>query len=200
MKRKAKYRCSVDSSHSASKFLNDTGRRSALTLEEALPYTLFAEHLGVRIWTPHDVPGLDQRFIEQLASTDESDWSATTIQVAGKTLIIVNSSHSVRRRANDVVHELAHIILDHTKARLEVSNEGHMWLKSYAKEQEDEADWLSAALLLPRDGLLKIYRRIQDFESIAEIYQVSVDLVRMRVNRTGISKQIHYSKNRKRRA
>lgn len=165
-----------------------------LGLEEALPYRTFAKHLDVRIWKPTDVPGLDDRFVHQLTEVDDSDWSAVTLQVDGNSLIIINSSHSEKRLANDVVHELSHIILDHRKARLEVSDDGHMWLKSYGKDQEEEADWLSAALLLPRDGLLNLYRQNQDLAELSDIYAVSVDLVRMRVNRTGVSKQFKNSR------
>ncbi|XOV85291.1 MAG: ImmA/IrrE family metallo-endopeptidase [bacterium] len=160
-----------------------------LTLEEALPYKQIADHLNVRIWEPRDIPGLEKSAIAQL-SKPESEWSAATLEANGTTLIIVNSAHSEARRANDVLHELAHIILGHSKGRLDVSDDGHLWLKSYGLDQEEEADWLSATMLLPRDGLLALYRRFPDHETIAEIYGVSPELVKMRVNLTGISKQV----------
>ena len=169
-----------------------------LTLQEALRYQVFAKHMGIRIWTPADVPGLTDMSLRQLMVHDDSDWSAVTIQDFKKTVIVVNSSHSERRLANDVTHEISHIILDHQKARLEVSDEGDWWLKAYRSDQEDEADWLAAALLLPRDGLMACYRKTKDFEELAGMFEVSVDLVRMRINRTGIARQLQYSRKIKR--
>lgn len=169
-----------------------------LTQQEALPYEVFAKHMGIRIWVPADVPELTDKSIRQLTVLDDSDWSAVTIQDAGKTVIVVNSTHSERRLANDVTHEISHIILDHQKARLEVSEGGDWWLKAYESDQEEEADWLAAALLLPRDGLMACYRKTQDYEELACIYEVSVELVRMRVNRTGIARQLQHSRKKKR--
>lgn len=165
-----------------------------LTLDEALPYRTFADHLKVRIWTPEQVPDLEQSFVDLLTNESASYWSAVTVQSDGKTRIIVNSSHSEKRLANDVTHELAHLILDHKKARLEISDDGLLWLKSYRKEQEEEADWLAAALLLPREGLMSVYRKTTDIVNLSNIFEVSTDLVNMRINRTGITKQLSYSK------
>ena len=172
--------------------------RKALGLapDEAVPYQLFADHLNVRLWTPEDVPGLEEKHVHQLTVVDGSDWSAVTLNANGEYVVIVNSSHSERRLANDVVHELSHIILDHKKARLDISEHGHLWLKSYGKEQEDEADWLAGAILLPRDGLLQVYRKSRDIQEVADRFLVSADLVRMRINRTGIQRQLHHSGNR----
>ena len=169
-----------------------------LTLQEALRYQVFAKHMGIRIWTPADVPCLTDKSLRQLTIHDESDWSAVTIQDFAKTVIVINSSHSERRLANDVAHEISHIILDHQKARLEVSDEGDWWLKAYRPDQEEEADWLAAALLLPRDGLMACYHKSQDHEELASIFEVSVDLVRMRINRTGIARQLQFSRKRTR--
>lgn len=164
-----------------------------LALDDAMPYGLLAEHLRVRLWNPHDIPGLEEKYVHQLTVVDKHDWSAVTVNVSGKSVVIMNSSHSERRLANDVVHELAHIILDHRKARLDVSDDGHMWLRTYSNDQEEEADWLAGALLLPRDGLLKVYRECRDDQIVADNFLVSVDLARMRINRTGIRRQVDRS-------
>jgi Zn-dependent peptidase ImmA (M78 family) len=54
------------------------------------------------------------------------------------------------------MHELAHIELRRAPARVEVSETGLLLLSDYADEQEQEADWLAAALLLPLDGLIQL--------------------------------------------
>jgi Zn-dependent peptidase ImmA (M78 family) len=52
------------------------------------------------------------------------------------------------------MHELAHLILKHVPARVDVSKTGLLLLSEYSDQQESEADWLAAAILLPRDALV----------------------------------------------
>jgi hypothetical protein len=163
-----------------------------LTQTEALCVDTLASYMGVRIWQPEDVPGLEQNDIHQLCCDGKNEWSAVTIEAAGKIVIIINPTHHKTRRANDVAHELAHIILDHSKARIDIADDGLMWLKTYPKTLEDEANWLAATMLLPRDGLLKVCLENNTLESIASIFGVSTALVRMRINRTGISRQLKH--------
>jgi len=161
-----------------------------LHIEDPFPYRKLAESMGILIWTPADVPGLSPKHLKVLTESKSSEWSAVTITVGLKSLIIVNSSHSESRLANDITHELAHIILDHSVARLDVSDDGHMWLKTYDKEQEAEADWLAASLLLPREGVLRVYRRKRNVNTVASTFEVSKQLATMRINVTGINRQL----------
>ena len=164
-----------------------------LSLQDALPYQLLADHLGVLVWTPKDVPGLDDRYIRQLTVTDQGGWSAVTVSCADRYVVILNSSHSDRRVANDVIHELAHIILNHAPSRVDISDEGHLWVSTYGKDEEGEANWLAATLLLPREGLLNSYRSLRSYEAVASEFGVSVDLVRMQINIRGINIQLRRS-------
>ena len=166
-----------------------------LAPEDALPYQLLADHLEALIWTPYDVPGLDAAYIKQLTEVDQSGWSAVTVSFADRYVVVVNSSHSDRRLANDVVHELAHIILKHAPSRVDISDDGHLWLSTYGKEEEDEANWLAAALLLPRDGLFTTYKKLRSEEAVADKFGVSEQLVRLRLNVTGIHAQLQRSKS-----
>jgi hypothetical protein len=165
-------------------------KKLGISLEDALPYQRLAEELGVLLWAPGDVPGLDAESIHQLTVVDSRSWSAVAVKVGVKYAVIFNSAHSERRNSNNVVHELAHIILDHNATRVDVSEDGHLWLSTYGREQEDEANWLSGSLLLPREGLLAAYRRYRNLEAVASQFQVSRDLVRWRCNTTGVSRQI----------
>lgn len=64
-----------------------------------------------------------------------------------------------------------------------------MLLGSYDKIQEEEADWLSGCLLLPREALIAIKRRGLDDSSAATQYGVSLRMLTYRMNRTGINRQ-----------
>lgn len=151
-----------------------------------------AKHLGIRVWTPEQVPGLSKENLDILLRNDgttPSCWSAVTLVVGKTTLVILNSSHSPGRQSSDLMHELAHRIRKHETHEMSVSAEGLMLLKAYDKEQELEADWLSGCLLLPRDALVHIMRHGLDAAEAAAEYGVSRKMLTYRLSMTGVSRQ-----------
>jgi hypothetical protein len=114
----------------------------------------YADYLKVRVLDFRKL-GLATREVSQLTVIDGDSWSAMTLQLNGLFAIVVNPSHALTRQRNDLMHELAHIELRHAPARVEVSENGLLLLSDYSDEQEQEADWLAAALLLPRDALVQ---------------------------------------------
>jgi len=166
-------------------------RKLRVSLEEPLPYRQLADDLGVTLWTPGDIPGLDKETVRQLSVTDPGSWSAVTIKLDSRHVVVVNTAQDERRVPNNVVHELAHIILGHSATRVDISEDGHLWLTTYGRDQESEADWLAASLLLPREGLLSCFSRRRNVEAVAARFQVSVELVRWRLNATGVSRQVN---------
>ncbi len=66
---------------------------------------------------------------------------------------VLNPANALTRQRNDLMHELAHIELKHAPAR-DFSKSGLLLLSDYSDEQEKEADWYAAALLLPRGALV----------------------------------------------
>jgi len=163
-----------------------------LTPNAPLDTVALAKSLGIKVWTPKDVPGLSPEALQVLTRNDgktPSCWSAVTLVVGNKVVVILNSSHSLARQASDLSHELAHRILGHEAHEVDVTEEGLMLLKSYDRAQEDEADWLSGCLLLPRDALISIRKRgLSESEAAAE-YGVSMKMFTYRIARTGINKQ-----------
>ena len=151
---------------------------------------LLASKMGVKIWTPHDVPGVPAASLRQLTKTDPSSWSAVTICVMNKSLIIVNDQDSPERQNNSLAHELSHIALDHRAAQVFVSPTGQMLLSEYDRMQEEEANWLSGTLLVPRDALLNFLTLGHDHKQIAAHFAVTKDVLQMRINLTGVGKQL----------
>lgn len=173
------------------RFSADTRRELDLPSTAPLSARQLARHLGIRVWTPDDVPGLQPEARAVLLRNDgtPSCWSAVTLIVGEKTLVILNSSHSPARQASDLMHELAHRIRNHEPEEMSISAEGLMLLRAYDKEQEEEADWLAGVLLLPRDALVHIRRQgLSDEEVIAE-YGVSKRMYTYRVSMTGVNRQ-----------
>lgn len=151
-----------------------------------------SESLGIKVCTPKDINGLKKQSLDVLLFNDgktASCWSAVTLVVGNKTLIILNSSHSIGRQASDLTHELAHRILEHKTHEMSVSADGVMLLSSYGKEQEDEADWLSSSLLLPREALVSIKKQGLAPEESARAYGVSLSMLKYRMAMSGVNRQ-----------
>ncbi len=64
-----------------------------------------------------------------------------------------------------------------------------MMLTDYDSEQEEEADLLGATLLLPRVALISIMEASLTIEAAAELYVVSEELLKMRLQRAGVYQQ-----------
>jgi Zn-dependent peptidase ImmA (M78 family) len=140
-----------------------------------------ASHLGIRIWSPHDIPGLDENCLRILLKEDPDSWSAFTLTVNSARLIIINTAHSPSRQRSDIMHEIAHILIGHEAAKVFVSPDGLLLLNTFKKTQEDEANWLAGCLLLPREALVMIRRqRLSDDETKAQ-YGVTNDMLTYRV-------------------
>jgi hypothetical protein len=157
-------------------------QRTELSLrpEDPLDPIALAKHLGVAVWTAEQIPGLDPVCLAVLVEKDPESWSAITLCTGVKDLIIVNPAHGGGRRASDIMHELAHILIGHDPARVDVTEDGLLMLSSYDKQQEEEAKWLSGCLLLPREALLLIRRRKLDPETATRTYGVSDQMLTFR--------------------
>lgn len=148
-----------------------------------------AQHLGVTVWRPEDVPDFAPDSLRQLVEEDADSWSAVTLQVASSKLTIVNSTHAPTRQRSDLAHELSHLILGHRPSRIDVSDQGLLVLSTFEGDEEEEASWLSGALLVPRDGLMQAYRQQRDESCLAEHFGVSLQLLKWRLNATGVAVQ-----------
>ena len=170
----------------AQNFRHDFGLQFYSPLEPAL----LATHLDVRLCTPKEIPALPKKMIDQLLVHDPSGWSAVSIYQQDRGLVIYNPTHSKGRQASDIMHELAHLILDHKPASVVMSHDGTFAMRSYDQKQEDEANWLAWCLLLPRDALARCARGAVSVEAIAEQYGVSKTLVNFRLRVTGVHAQV----------
>lgn len=149
----------------------------------------YAAHLNVKILGLGGL-GLPAQTVMQLTVIDSDSWSAMTLQLDDAFFIVLNPAHAPTREHADLMHELAHIQLRHTPARVEVSETGLLLLSDYSDEQEQEADWLGAALLLPRDGLVRFRSGGKSTTEIANHYGVSEPLCEWRLRMTGVNVQM----------
>ena len=157
---------------------------------------LLAKDMGVLVVYIDQVPNLTPGTLEQLTGHDPDSWSAVTVCWNNKYLIVMNSSHAPTRQSSSLMHEISHLIIGHKPARLDVTPDGLMILSSYDKNNEEEANWLAAALLLPREALLHIRRRGMTNEEAANAFGCSVQMFTFRINTTGVDLQLRRAKKR----
>lgn len=156
------------------------------------PYQL-ANYLGVSIWLLEDVPGLSREAKRHLSSEEGNEWSAVAVRVSGQDIIVLNPSHNPGRQSNDLMHELSHIILDHQPSTMHFAD--GVGIRDFNKQQEDEADWLGACLLLPRPALAHHHTKLS-VEEAALLFKVSTVLYNYRLRITGVVKQFQYRSKR----
>lgn len=126
----------------------------------------------------------------QLLIEDPSSWSGMTLREGSRWFIVLNPTHARERQVNTLTHELAHIVLKHVPAKVNLSESGHLMLSEFLKEDEEEADWLAATLLLPRDVLFEKRERNRSIAQIAADMGVSKQLCEWRVRMTGVDAQL----------
>jgi len=160
-----------------------------ITPSDPLDARALANNLDIKVWSIEDVVGLSSESKTILAR--EGGWSAATICLGEKRLIILNSSHSIGRQASDLTHELSHLLLKHKPTKLDISEAGIMMMESYGQQQEEEADWLSGCLLLPRATLVHIRKRRLDESIAAKQYGVSLSMLKYRMGVTGVRYQFN---------
>lgn len=149
----------------------------------------YATHRGVFV-APLDSLELSAETTLQLTQRDPASWSAMTLKEGNVTLIVVNPAHAPTRQCNDLMHELAHVELEHRPVRVDVSESGLMILSDYSDEHELEADWYAGALLVPRDGLIQQRGGGATVAQIAQYYGVSEALCTWRLRMTGVDVQL----------
>lgn len=169
------------------------GTRKQLDIrpDTAIDPKMLVRSKGCFVWTPEDVPGFDISHLTQLTVSDPESWDAVTIKEGDCTVIVVNNTRPAARQANTIMHEWAHLELKHKPSRVDEFENGLLLLSDYPKDLEDEADWLSGAMLAPRDGLVTLRKRGLSDDQIAETFGISNQLATWRLRMTGIDRQFN---------
>ena len=168
--------------------------RSELQLDivDRLDPLQLADHLAIPVFGIAQVAeasGIDG-FAAYFTVSDPDAFSAVTIFRGSRRLIVHNESHHPNRRASNLAHELSHSILEHEPTPLVSSDGQRYWMR----EVEEEASWLGAALLVPREGALAFLKRNWAIPKIATRFGVSESLCQWRIRQTGVVYQVERSK------
>lgn len=147
--------------------------------------SILAEHLGVKLVAADRIEGLSPQARAVLTGSERGGWSAMTVSFGGQDWVIYNPTHSEARRSSDILHELAHIFIGHTPATVVMSADGALAMRSFNRQQEDEASWLAGSFLLPRPALLAIAKSRRPAKDVCTEYGISQELLDYRLNVTG---------------
>jgi Zn-dependent peptidase ImmA (M78 family) len=154
---------------------------------DALDCFALAEAWGIPVVSLGELRenGANDSSIRRLLSED-AGFSATTVVLGTKRLIVYNPRQPPGRNASNLSHELSHLILEHgATPAIGVGGCRH-----WNGMQEAEADWLGATMLVPRTSALEWMLENGDLEDGARNFGVSVELFRWRVNHTGVVRQV----------
>jgi Zn-dependent peptidase ImmA (M78 family) len=164
--------------------------RSELSLRaiDRLDPFFLADYLCIPVWTVRDClrASVNPAPATILLDAESDSFSATTVFFGRRRVIVHNEGHARTRQASNLAHEIGHCLLEHPVVPIRREDGRRYWDAT----MEEEATWLSGALLVPRDGALSLTRRGHTIEAIADHYGVSAQLCRWRLNQTGIFRQI----------
>lgn len=167
-----------------------------LAHDEPLHGVDLAEQFGATVWNERDIAGLPALDLRQLTIVDGQSWSAFTLRVGNRHLVLFNSAQSAPRINSVIMHELAHIALGHELHSASLSEDGHLIPSNYSQDQEDEADWLGGTLLLPRPALLKIRRDGLTDSAAMDKFLASEEMLKWRFRMTGVDYQLGYGRRK----
>ncbi|MEL7354496.1 MAG: ImmA/IrrE family metallo-endopeptidase [Cyanobacteria bacterium J06560_5] len=158
-----------------------TQQRSILGLRafDALPARMLAKHLNAHIFTPSDLPSLDRLQLLKLVKSEQ--WSAIIIR-QNPLWIAHNPEHSAARQESNLMHELAHILLEHRSITLNASDGS----STREDKREEEATFLGGCLQIPKRGLLWAKQSNLTKVQIADHFLASQEMVSFRCAVTGV--------------
>jgi len=158
-----------------------------LRLDDPLDSFKLAKHLEIPVYGLRQLRRFSSNpiFISLFAGAEQESFSAMTVFVDMRRLIIHNETHAITRQASNLAHEVSHCLLEHAPSPISSSG-----CRTWQSDIEDEASWLGAALLVPREGALRLAVKGLDIPAIAAKFCVSEPLCRWRVAQTGVVSQL----------
>jgi Zn-dependent peptidase ImmA (M78 family) len=162
--------------------------REQLDLKAWEPICAFkiAEYLKIPFYKATDFVSTEK----EIETLKQNEWSALTMETKiGNRIIIFNPFHSKQRQQSDIMHELAHIICEHKRDKEKYDFAIPFGMHEFDEIQEEEAKCLGATLQLSKACLFWSNKRDLNYDEIALKFYSSTEMVRYRMNITGIAKR-----------
>ncbi|MCY3922121.1 MAG: ImmA/IrrE family metallo-endopeptidase [Chloroflexi bacterium] len=151
-----------------------------------------AEHLGIAVVPLSDLSREAPEAVSYFGSRGKSVFSGVTVFEGTRRMIVFNDAHAAGRQASNIAHELSHGLLHHPRAP---AMDG-LGCRFWNRELEDEANWLSGALLVPEEATLLIVQRDWCVKEAAAKDGVTPTMIRFRINVTGARVRVQRSQAR----
>ncbi|MYQ30530.1 ImmA/IrrE family metallo-endopeptidase [Streptomyces cellulosae] len=148
-------------------------------LDRLDPFIL-AEHLAIPVIALSDL-ATTSRAAGHLLNVDPGAFSAVTVFRGSMRTILHNDGHSDGRISSNITHEAEHGLLQHRPTPALDDRGCRLW----DQDVEDEAQFLSGALLVPEDAALAIARGRFTKPAAAAHFGVSEKMIQYRLNVTG---------------
>ena len=152
------------------------------------PWILLAHH-GITVVALSDLDGANataSAAVHHFMGSARGTFSALLLPVGLGAVVLENDSHARTRRTTNLAHELGHFLLEHDFGFARMVG----GCRDVDPTVEEEALWLSSELLIPRPGALLCAREGMSDADVAEHYGVSTPFARMRMNRSGVRRQV----------
>ena len=144
---------------------------------DALEGQRLARALSVQIRTPSDQAGFPAYLARQLEQ--QEDWFGVTLPL-DPPMILIRSHLPSTRHESTIMHELAHILLNHPLESLSLTPDEPP--REYRSHKEAEAAYLGGCLQIPRRGILWARQLKMQKVEIASHFGASEQMVQWRLN------------------
>lgn len=150
-----------------------------------LDHLSLAESLEIPVF-PMSVYLAECPALGYFTDTGQQDFSAITLFDDRWRMVIHNDTHDPCRQKSNIVHELAHALLQHPPAP-PLNEHG---ARSYDSGIEGEANWLTGELLITEAAALHIVSAKLNAQRAADIYGVCSKMLAYRLGVTGAHKRV----------
>lgn len=147
---------------------------------EPLDHLALAEHLCIPIF-PMSAYLAKCPSLSYFTGMGQKDFSAITLFDDLWRMVIHNDTHDPCRQKSNIVHELAHALLQHPPAPPLNEHGG----RTYDSGVEGEANWLAGELLITEKAALHIVSCKLDVQLAADTYGVCKKMMTFRLGATG---------------
>lgn len=165
----------------AKRIADATRKELGLSPFASLDGFALAEDLGVSVLEFSDLfEALSRKSWRQLAELDEGAFSAMTVFLPERT-VVLNDLHHEHRQRTSLAHEMAHALLMHPALPVHALRVG----EHRDSEHEQQASFLGGVLLLPDEACLALARAETSLADASRQYGVSKDFVQYRLRVSG---------------
>lgn len=134
------------------------------------------------IYPPIDLVKVAQQFGLTIKSGQFVDESISGAYQRAEKTIYVSEGETPQRKLFTIAHELGHHVLHENKKDHEVFYRSNLLnLDKEKREEETEANWFAASLLMPRSLFVKVWQAYGDVEKVADLFRVSPTAVYFRL-------------------